>query len=94
MIPRSYLSRWTKFKIIKNSISSVQAAETQSKGSCHPTTTISTLLLIKMLQPAETMFQAKMCEKITITSSVILIALTRILKTPHLINTEKCECAK
>ena len=30
------------FKIIKNAIHSVQAAETQSKGSFHPTTTIST----------------------------------------------------
>ena len=29
-------------KIIKNTIPSVQAAETQSEGSFHPTTTIST----------------------------------------------------
>ena len=29
-------------KIVKNPIPSVQAAETQSKGSFHPTTTIST----------------------------------------------------
>ena len=29
-------------KIIKNTTPSVQAAETQSKGSFHPTTTIST----------------------------------------------------
>ena len=28
-------------KIIKNTMSSVQAAETQSEGSFHPTTTIS-----------------------------------------------------
>ena len=30
------------FEIIKNTIPSVQAAEIQSKGSFHPTTTIST----------------------------------------------------
>ena len=30
------------FKIIKNTRPSVQAAETQSKGSFHPTTTITT----------------------------------------------------
>ena len=37
------LSRWTKFwDYKKNTISSVQATETQSKGSFHPTTTIST----------------------------------------------------
>ena len=41
-IPRSYHDG-QNFRIIKkNTIPSVQTAETQSKGSFHPTTTIST----------------------------------------------------
>ena len=36
------LSQWTKIYESKNTIPSVQAVETQSKGSFHPTTTIST----------------------------------------------------
>ena len=34
------IQRW--IKIVKNTIPSVQATETQSKGSFHPTNTIST----------------------------------------------------
>ena len=43
LIPRSYLITMDKILgLQKNSIPSVQAAETQSKGSIRPTTTIST----------------------------------------------------
>ena len=51
-------------RLLKNTIPSVQAAETQSKGSFHPTTTISTRFLIKMLKPAEKILHAKMREKL------------------------------
>ena len=43
IILRSYLITMDKLlRLQKNTIPSVQAAETQSKGSFHPTTTIST----------------------------------------------------
>ena len=42
-IPKPYLITGNKIlRLKKNTIRSVQAAETQSKGSFHPTTTIST----------------------------------------------------
>ena len=40
-------------RLLKNTIPSVQAAETQSKGSFHPTTTISTRFHNKMLKPVK-----------------------------------------
>ena len=43
---------------------SVQAAETQSKGSFHPTTTVLLVFIIKMLKPAEKILHAKMREKL------------------------------
>ena len=51
------------FKIVKNTIPSVQVAETKSKGSIHPTTTISTRF---HNQNASTRFNlhAKICEKL------------------------------
>ena len=50
--------------IIKNTIPSVRAAETQYKGSFYPTMTILLVFIIKMLQPAETNLHAKMCKKL------------------------------
>ena len=53
-------------KIIKNTIPSVQAAETQSEGSFHPEAIFFLVFIIKMLQPAGTNMHAKMCKKIMI----------------------------
>ena len=51
-------------KIIKNIITSVQAAETQSEASFQPTKTISTRFHNQNASTSEISFHAKMCEKL------------------------------
>ena len=72
---------------------SVQAAETQSKGSFQPSTTISTRFHNQNASTGSNKFAFKMCEKLRkrILASEIL---TRILITSHLFKTEKCKCTK
>ena len=51
-------------KVIKNTITSVQAPETQYKGSFHPQRLFQLVFIMKMLQPAETNLHAKLCKKL------------------------------
>ena len=51
-------------EIIKTTILSVQAADTQSKGSFHPTTTISTRFHYQNASTCRNKFACKMREKV------------------------------